>query len=169
MINVYLDLDGVIFDFMPKYKALLGEWDVPDKTQNFTKAIYEHKIFENLSLLPNALSLVRTLKNLNGVHVEILSSTGSPNNGEQQLEVIRQKRKALAKHNIMFHDNYTIHKGNKKLFASAKSILIDDHITNVNEFTQAGGYGILYTDGMSFQPIIDLVDYVLHKENIGIY
>lgn len=172
MINVYLDLDGVIFNFNKIYKQLLGEWEVAEKGQNFTKAIYEYKIFEDLPLCSNALSLYVTLTDMEKqglIRVEILSSTGSPDKPEQQLEVIRQKRIALKKHGINFPDNYTIHKGNKKLFATPKSILIDDHTENVNDFTKAGGYGILYVDGMDFRPIYDMVDYLKHKESIGIY
>lgn len=172
MVTIYLDLDGVVFDFMAVYRKLLGEWETAEKGQNFTKAIYEYKIFEDLPLMPNAVKLISELSVLclkQNVHIEILSSTGSPNKPEQQLEVIRQKRVALEKYGILFDANFTIHKGNKKLFATPKSILIDDHTENVNDFTKAGGYGILYVDGMGMQPIHDLVDYILHKESIGIY
>lgn len=172
MITVFLDLDGVIFDFNKIYKGLLGEWEVAEKGKNFTKAIYEYEIFVDLPLLSNAKSLINDLKILQDIgliHVEILSSTGSPNNPEQQLEVVRQKRIALAKHGIDFPANFTIHKGNKKCFATPKSILIDDHAENVNDFTKAGGYGILYANGMDFRAITDIVDYIQHKEIIGIY
>lgn len=172
MITVYLDLDGVVFDFMKVYRKLLGEWETAEKGQNFTKAIYEYKIFEDLPLCGNAEHLLAELRkgqDLGLYRIEILSSTGSPNKPEQQLEVIRQKRIALQKHGITFPDNYTIHKGNKKLFANVKSILIDDHTENVNDFTQAGGCGILYVDGMDLTPIYDMVDYLNYKESVGIY
>lgn len=148
MVTVWLDLDGVIFDFDTVFRGLYGDWDSPNKEKNFTEAIYTHKIFETLPLLPNARDLLNMLQDRiddGMISVEILSSTGSPHSVDQQLEVVRQKRNSLAKHGIWFEDNYTVHKGHKKMFANCKSLLIDDHPKNVKEFIEAGGYGLQYT------------------------
>lgn len=149
MINVYLDLDGVIFDFDTVFKDLFGEWESPDKEVRFTKAIFDHKIFVDLPLLPKARDLINILLDeteRGKIDVQILSSTGSPHSVEQSREVVRQKREALARHRIWFDDNYTVHKGIKRKFATPNSLLIDDHPTNVKEFIEDGGYGYLYDD-----------------------
>lgn len=172
MITIYSDLDGVIFDFMTPYKKLLGEWEVAQKDKNFTSAVYDHKIFETLELLPHARNYLKMLDEYTEypfINVEILSSTASAKDVEQQKEVVRQKNLCLLKYGIPYRGNFTIHKGIKKQFATPKSILIDDLAINVKEFTDAGGYGILYEDGMDLSIIHNVVREVIQKENVGIY
>jgi hypothetical protein len=140
--KIYLDLDGVIANFTKRYKEVYGvdpdskrgRKDFNDNFGNFIKT----KQFETLELLPDASLLIEYLKNQE-LPVEILSSTGRPENHE---EVSRQKTVWLCEHGIPFKGNFVPGKELKKNFASPTSLIIDDTLSVIDDWKEAGGPAI---------------------------
>lgn len=140
--KIYLDLDGVIANFTKRYKKVYGvdpdskrgRKDFNDNFGNFIKT----KQFETLELLPDASLLIEYLKNQE-LPVEILSSTGRPENHE---EVSRQKTVWLCEHGIPFKGNFVPGKELKKNFASPTSLIIDDTLSVIDDWKEAGGPAI---------------------------
>ena len=147
MIKLYLDMDGVLADFHKAYYDGVprdGSWN----RVRFRTMVMEHKIFEDLEMLPNAralLNFVESLRQSHKISVEILSSKGTYDT-EQGAETVRQKELWLEKHGIMYPANFVRSKLEKAKFATPTSILIDDSVGCVIPFTDAGGNGILHTD-----------------------
>jgi hypothetical protein len=134
-------MDGVISDFDKAFGTTKFD------SKLFTKRIYEDKIFETLDWMFNGgdfLIFVQEQQAKYGFDVEILSSLGTPNNTEQQNEVAKQKTIWLHERNINIKQNYVTHKGKKKLFATPKSILVDDTQQNVYDFNEESGHAFLY-------------------------
>jgi hypothetical protein len=140
--KIYLDLDGVIANFTKRYKEVYGvdpdskrgRKDFNDNFGNFIKT----KQFETLELLPDASLLIEYLKNQE-LPVEILSSTGRPENHE---EVSRQKTVWLCEHGIPFKGNFVPGKELKKNFASPTSLIIDDTLSVIDDWKESGGPAI---------------------------
>lgn len=140
--KIYLDLDGVVADFAKRYRELYHI--DPDSTRerknfgghfdNFIKS----KQFETLDLLPDAPTLIEYLNNQN-IPVEILSSTGRP---ETHNEVARQKTVWLCNHSIPFKGNFVPGKELKKNFASPTHLIIDDTLSIIEDWKEAGGPAI---------------------------
>lgn len=147
MVKVFMDLDGVFFDFD---KAFV--WDEFCKDR-FSKFIYDGG-FETLELMPNAQRLIDFLKyyeNLGMIEVEVLSSLGTAGNSEsadiQRERASAQKMYCMEKHGIgHWKANFVAHKGLKKLFATPYSILVDDTNVNIYDFEEHHGYGVLWKD-----------------------
>lgn len=156
MITVFVDLDGVVCDFKSRYVSLYGEEHFKDPTQvesrvdtTKNKKQFNEFVsggnFATLDALPNASNLIELLDSLvqMGVTVEILSSLGRADDLEK---VYNDKSTWLTNHNIYFPRNFVVSKKFKKDFANCKSILIDDHVGNIEQFKSSGGIGILYED-----------------------
>lgn len=156
MITIFCDIDGVLASFKTRFIELYGDDHYKDPTQvesrvdttknkeKFNKFI-EGGNFATLDLLPNAQNLIDFLIELSnsGINVEILSSLGRADDLEK---VYKDKSIWLDKHNIPFQKNFVISKKYKRNFANCKSILIDDHVGNIEQFVADGGIGVLYSD-----------------------
>jgi hypothetical protein len=138
MITLYLDMDGVIADFNKEY----NKYDPHrEDRKKFRSAVVDHKIFEVLDFMPDAQELLNHVSQLNGVHIEMLTSMGThdPFQGQCAKE---QKLKWLAAKNIPWKANFVRDKGEKAQYATPTSILIDDSIGCITPFNTAGGIGI---------------------------
>lgn len=160
--KIYLDLDGVVANFTDRYKELYHM--SPDSKEarknfgnNFVNFI-KSKQFETLKLLDDAPVLIEYLKNQD-IPVEILSSTGRPDNHE---EVIRQKTVWLKKHDIPFKGNFVPGKELKKNYASPSHLIIDDTLSIINDWKEAGGPAIHHKNAK--ETVVMLKFYLLGKK-----
>jgi hypothetical protein len=150
MIKLYLDMDGVIANFHKAYRV----YDPAFDRKKFRQAVMDYKIFEDLELMPNAMSLLSFVKTL-GVDIEILTSMGTFD-AVQGAEAKRQKLVWLAKHNINYPANFIRTKSEKAKYATPFSILIDDSIGCITPFNQSTGNGILYDDAYHKEALLQL-------------
>lgn len=158
MKTIYVDMDGVLCDFMTSYMRLRRKYNQPGSEyiwKFFSKMVKEEKLFENLDVLPNAGMLLNALKELEGpnVKIEILTSGGDKSGTAHYEAAKEQKIKWLKDHNINWPVNVVKHRVDKDEYACADCILIDDTLSNVEEFIAAGGKAILYDDAKADQAI----------------
>ena len=147
-------IDILINIFNKKEKNITNEQLKKIKNIYWQKFI-EQKCFENLKVMPQVKILSQTLKELKktkpDLKIEILGSTGNPLNHHI---VAEQKKIWLEKHkkdiDINF-DRYNFVAGRtlKQNYANQKSVLIDDTLSNCEEFKNAGGKSLHVDNNMS--------------------
>jgi hypothetical protein len=136
---VFLDLDGVVFDF----HSVVGD-QLNDKEKWWNEgfpAFIDVGGFADLPLLPYAYELIEFL--CENVNVNFLSSAGGASRFE---EIVDQKLEALRKNGIDLPTIIVPSKGIKKQFARENYLLIDDQANNCQDFIEAGGEAIVHVD-----------------------
>lgn len=142
--TIYLDMDGVLCDFMTRFKELNGDWkrDHEGKKSDGWKNFCEGRHFATLETWPGAPELLQFVGEL-GINVEILTSTGGPDYHDI---VTEDKTTWCEDHGIFYKVNTVPGRWHKKNLARPTAVLIDDTEDVIKEWTEAGGIGILHTD-----------------------
>ena len=147
--KIYLDLDGVIANFAKRYKEMFHITpQEADRNRNFGSyfdTFIGTKQFASLDMMPDARLLLDHLNTLD-IHVEILSSTAKQDSHE---DISDQKTKWLISHGINYPRNFVPGKSLKYTFASPESIIIDDTLSVISDWVEAGGTAIHHTDAAS--------------------
>jgi uncharacterized HAD superfamily protein len=140
--KIWLDMDGVIADFVKRYKQLYNihpsEAERENKFDDLFQNFVATKQFATLDLMPHASELIKFLKELK-IPTEILSSTGTKQNYD---EISRQKIIWLDRNNIPFKHTFVPGKEHKYRYATPTDILIDDTEVNIDDWKKAGGIAI---------------------------
>lgn len=137
--TLYLDMDGVLADFDYCWDYYKGS---PNNSSSVWEKAIKEKMFEKLPLCEHAEEFMKELNKL-PIKIEILGSLGGIRFSKQVKE---QKLKWLEDNDIKYTPNFVVHRSLKKNYAGAFKILVDDLVSNVNEFNEANGYGIVYKD-----------------------
>ncbi len=141
---IYLDMDGVIADFEKRYVELFkvqpsSTREYKEFNKFFDKFIADGH-FETLDLMPDAMDLVRALRNALPP-TQILSSTASE---KRHKAISEQKIKWLETQGIDFQRNLVPGKELKKRYARTDTLIIDDTESVINDWRAAGGVAILH-------------------------
>ena len=147
MINLYVDMDGVIADFDDFIKDFYPEMKHHDR---FRKAVEEEKVFEIIGDQEGGLLLMETLEKIAMVYkdkvtINFLTSVGTKD-PELGTLVAEQKQKWLDDRKYLFKPLFVTEKKFKAKYAHEKAILIDDRPGCVEPFREAGGRAILHKD-----------------------
>lgn len=147
--TIYVDLDGVVFDFEKKALEITGlvmraANQDRELKREFWKRLNAHisaggKFFEELDLLPDALDLWNYVTPHGAV---FCTATGNVTNAREE------KTAAIRRHFGNDAADKAIlvrHSADKALHASPSSILIDDRTKSIDPWVEAGGIGILHT------------------------
>jgi hypothetical protein len=160
--KIWIDLDGVIFDFYGRYNDLYKSHPKDDDNKNlfgerFDKFIIDRN-FETLDLLPDAIELIIFLEELTydtDIDVEILTSVG---HAHRLNEVSKQKRINLDTYSIKFHPNFVAGKHLKYLYATPTSIIIDDTKSVITDWRKTGAPAIHHIN--TTQTLLELKQYL---------
>ena len=154
---IYLDMDGVIADFVKRYKELYHmEPREAEKKKEFDKYFNEFIAtgqFATLDLMPGAMDGLTYLRKHLTVPTQILSSTA---NEERYDAISKQKMIWLQTHGITFTPNFVPGKRHKYKFAAPDKIIIDDTESVIDDWRKAGGIGILHKDWVTTLAILKM-------------
>ena len=143
---IYLDMDGVIADFVKRYKEMYGmeprEAEKHKKFDHYFNEFIESDQFATLDLMPGAMQGIEFLRKAS-VPTQILSSTAN----EARYDAIsKQKMIWLQSKGITFNPLFVPGKRHKWKHATPDSIIIDDTESVIDDWRKAGGIGILHKD-----------------------
>ena len=153
---IYLDMDGVIADFVKRYKELYHmeprEAEKNKKFDHYFNEFIETNQFATLDLMPGAMQGIEFLRKAS-VPTQILSSTA---NEARYNAISKQKMIWLQTHGITFNPIFVPGKKHKYKYATPDSIIIDDTESVIDDWKKAGGIGILHKDWMTTLAILRL-------------
>ncbi len=140
--TIYLDMDGVLSDFMGRYRELNGDWkrDREGKQSNAWADFCTGRHFATLETWPGAADLLQFVGGLT-VNVEILTSTGG---AEFHDMVAEDKSRWCEDHGIFYKVNAVPGRWTKRDWARPTAVLIDDTEDVIEQWRAAGGIGILH-------------------------
>lgn len=150
-ITLYLDMDGVLCNFDKEYSKYDPE---KEDRKKFRSAVVDHKIFEKLEYMPDAIELLNHVSKLDGITIEILTSMGT-HDPFQANSAKYQKLNWLKEKNIPYKANFVHSKVEKAAYATPTSILIDDSVGCIIPFNAKGGNGILHRTAAETNSILD--------------
>lgn len=140
--KIYLDMDGVLVDFVKQYNSLDPKVDF-QKTKNDDEFMWNHvksggvDFWKNMSWIEDTKKLIKFLKPYD---VEILSAYG-----KRIKEFSVNGKKLWLKKNLPNLKANIVLRTEKPNFAKDKNhILIDDFKKNTDAFSKAGGSGIQF-------------------------
>lgn len=150
--KIFVDMDGVLSDFEARFIHVNGYSPSSKKNtwSSFWRNMVDGNHFATLDLMPNAPSLIDYLKNIKGIDIAILSSSGV---FADHSEVQRQKLEWLKSNDIDWPAIIVPGKQYKAGFANSKSLIIDDSLSVITSFRQKAGIAILHDDKYSYETI----------------
>lgn len=148
--EIFIDLDGVIFDFEKRFYELFREHSLTNypNSNSARKKRYKEEFeefvkgrnFANLDLMPDFRLAIPFLNKISKTaNVYILSSTA---NEEYLKEISAQKKECLKKYDINFYPIFVPGKRLKQLYSRPGRVLIDDTKQNIDDWNAMGGIGI---------------------------
>jgi len=150
MKRVFFDLDGVVFDFVGGFEALMG-FPIPDGSKDLVENfnLIDRDFFVNLPVYDDAISMMYSLRDA-GFEIAVLSSAGD----YRHSECVAQKLVALDRAGLGWIEDvrFVEHSYEKAMFAS-EGILIDDREKSLVPFWKAGGVAFFYENGMGAEVV----------------
>lgn len=151
MRTIYLDMDGVVADFNKFASNVLGReigWGVQDlSSEEWEKLGAINSLYFQLPLIEDSTKLVGIAKSFSSrFNVEFL--TAVPRVTTMPSAAL-DKKMWLDKYFPGMKVNYGPYSRDKQKWAKPGDILIDDKRSNIEEWVNAGGIGILHIDNFN--------------------
>lgn len=147
MNNIYLDLDGVVANFDEFVRNILKS-DLPiDK--NFTEEQWREilkypRLFRDLNVYEGSENFVKALSELAHAHSYNLKFLTAVSRKNDMPWSFSDKIYWVEKYFPGIPVWFGPYSADKHLHATVGDILIDDRVTNIDNWNQAGGIGILH-------------------------
>jgi 5'(3')-deoxyribonucleotidase len=168
--TVFLDMDGVLVDFNNGYKKIADGQSFEEVEEERGKPFAVEKFlnqgkefWSNLDWIHGGKELYEDCRLLFR-NPRILSSTGSKERKDQHAKISEGKREWLIrelsqinKEDIIIVEDRHL----KQKYASKTGILIDDHPTNIAEWNNSGGTGILH-NSRNYRKTIDALQDIIN-------
>lgn len=145
---VFVDLDGVLVDLQRGFAELnkkpykkMSHKEFSNIIQKYLKNLSVKQIVNFWSNLPETKDCQKLWENLSQFQPIILSACGNCEASCLGKKLWCKKHLGLDKDRVFCSKN----SAEKQLYASPKSILIDDYEKNIEQFNNKGGYGIHHT------------------------
>lgn len=150
--TVYLDMDGVLFDFVAGYNNMYGNFQEGDDIgDDFKEGFAKDNFFRFLPLFKDAKKLVKYVEGFD-VNIEILTSVGKFNSKDVSVDKVMALKNHFPKYSSKF--NYVKSSKDKAQWAAPDTLLIDDRKKSTEPFERAGGNVVLYKSFSSAKNII---------------
>lgn len=144
---VYCDLDGVLVDFNKSATAIIGvksppkKWHWYEDIENGFERVNNActvDFWQNLGWMHDGHDILRLITAIVKPEQIYLLTTPMPNP-----ESATGKTLWVERHLPEYKKRLIITQAPKSLFAKPDTLLIDDKTENIDEFIEAGGYGLL--------------------------
>ncbi|MDY3738969.1 MAG: hypothetical protein SO022_00725 [Selenomonadaceae bacterium] len=148
--KIYIDMDGVIVDFVQGIRDLCGmepseQGKAPLDEEMWEAMKHVDHFFSKLKPMPGAVEMVKALHAKFGDRCEILTAIPKPNREihHAKEDKIEWVKKYIGKDIVV----NVVYRAEKKQFCKGNEyILIDDFEKNVQEWQNNGGVGIVFTN-----------------------
>ena len=161
--KLYLDMDGVIADFFGKIEQMfnLNHWKDLEDPLLTVKGFKNTDFFNTLSVFPTSDRLVTACKEIAGRNYGICSSPII----DDEMNTGYWKRVWLERHGYLPEIPNLLITKDKWKFANENisgepNILVDDKPSNIKEWNDAGGIGLLYQANEN--DVEDLINDIRH-------
>ena len=153
--TIYLDMDGVLADFISGYKTNYKDKNIDNvPTEELIKqkkGFADIHLYRDLPLFKDAKRLVKYVESL-GVEVRVLTSVGKYSPKDNAVDKVLWLKKHFPQLASKFH--YVTKSADKAKYATPETLLIDDRDKCTKPFKAAGGNVVLYTDLASAKYVI---------------
>ena len=149
--TIYLDMDGVITDFDKQFKDAFGmlprEFEDAFGTEKFWEKIEERGVgfWRGMEWMPGGKELYNRISQYNHYLLSSPSKSETSRIGKHMW-----KKDKTPNTKLILARSY-----NKKNYADKSNILIDDRESNIQQWREAGGIGILYTSAAQVNKELD--------------
>ena len=152
--KIYIDMDGVLADFDRGVRDFCGidPIDQGKRNESANVSLWEHvkkidHFYDRLQPVPGAKELFDKIYGTYGERCEILTGIPRPHRGVKDAaeDKVKWVRRLLSETVVV----NTVFRAEKVKFCRGSGcILIDDYDRNINEWEEAGGTGILFTNAV---------------------
>lgn len=160
--DIFLDLDGVICDFESRVRELISISKVKSgqllEASEVDHAMYKKMMWKVIESYDRHTPFFYTLDKMSdaddllefvSAHFDSSSIKMLTASGSTPSDAPQQKRRWVRKHVGNYHVEVVLKSPDKAVFASPRTILVDDRSKSIDPWIAAGGIGILHTDAQS--------------------
>ncbi len=144
-INIYCDMDGVLCNFEKEFEELCGEsfdsYKVTHDQEELWTEVRNKGIdfWSKMEWMPDGKRLWSFLKSIKNIKLTVLSAPA------KTVPDSVPGKKIWIKRNLGSVPYILIEASQKSQYANPQSILVDDYIRNITQWTAAGGISIHHT------------------------
>jgi sulfur relay (sulfurtransferase) DsrC/TusE family protein len=163
MKTIFLDMDGVVADWQSRVREILGH-ELPEGEQwadeDWRGLVQFQRLYSELSLMPDARYLVRQVQDLAIQHNYIVKFLTAVPQRNDFPWAFQDKVHWANRHWPEIPVWFGPYSRDKQLRSAPGQVLIDDRTSNIQEWRERGGHGILYRPDLTREVLEDLANFL---------